>query len=469
MNNAKQLIAGLLIWWLSLPHAGAIPVVVVQPSAAIPTLIHHPPAIRAQIKQLHQVAQTRPRDANAAGKLGMALHAYNEYVAAAQWFARARGLAPGEMRWTYFAGLTQAALGNTTEALTFFQQVADYDPAKIKAADLLLAQNKPNEAETLYRAAIKNNPSPQWAWYGLGRVNAARQDWTGAMQAFEQAIALSPQFGAAHYALALALREMGQLDNAKKHLAFYQAYQQIRPPVNDVWADEIAALNIGEQESLRRGVALAQDGNLDDAVREHKQALEVNPNFLQAHINLIQLYGRLNQPTQAEIHYRRAVQINPSAAEAHYNFGVVLVGAQKQAAAKTAFAQALVSNPHFAEAHFNLGILALQDARLTDAIAHFQASLESQPNNRSAHFELGRIFVHQQNYAAALQHFQQTLTPEDQDTPRYLYALAATNLRMGNRGEGVSLLQRARQRAAAFGQQELLSSIERDLKTLEEK
>ena len=94
----------------------------------------------------------------------MVLQAYNEYQSAADCFARARALAPKELRWTYFAGLAQAALGNTAQALMLLQQVPDYLPAQIKGADLLFAQNKPDEAEALYRAATKKNPASQGAW-----------------------------------------------------------------------------------------------------------------------------------------------------------------------------------------------------------------------------------------------------------------------------------------------------------------
>lgn len=56
---------------------------------------------------------------------------------------------------------------------------------------------------------------------------------------------------------------------------------------------------------------------------------------------------------------------------------------------------------------------------------HFQATVENRPDHRMAHFELGRLLVHKGQFAEAINHFQQTLKPEDENTPRYLYALAA--------------------------------------------
>lgn len=429
----------------------------------------YPAAVRAQIAQVYQEAKTHPNDADALGKLGMVLQSYNEYQNAAMCFARAQALAPKETRWTYYAGLAQAALGNTAQALALWQQVPEYVPAQLKAADLLLTQNQIEAAGDLYAAVTRKTPASPWAWYGLGRVQAARQEAQAAIKSFEQALALAPEFGAAHYALALVLRDSGRLGKAKEHLALYQQYKLVRPALPDPWLDEIKALNHSAQEYLNRGLALESAGDLQGSVREHEQALAVDAKLLQAHLNLIQLYGRLAQPEQAEKHYRSALRLNPNVAEAHYNFGVVLVAAQRTTEAQAAFTRALASNPHYAEAHFNLGVLAVQEQKLTEAISHFRAALEANPNFRAAHFEWGRILVAQQQLAEAIRHFEQTLLPEDYETPRYLYALGATHIRAGAHEKGLAYLRQARAQAEARGQKELLKSLDRDLQSLEGK
>lgn len=397
----------------------------------------------------------------------MALQAYGEHQAAAVCFAQAQQLAPQELRWVYYAGLAQLSLSHTAQALALFRQANEYLPAQIKAADIFFAINKMDEAEVVYRAAVKKNPQAQWAWYGLGRVQAVRQDFHAALNSFERAVSLSPQFGAAHYALALVLRDAGRIGKAKEHLALYQQYKLIRPASNDPWTEEIAALNLSAIIHLNRGLALEADGELAASAEEHEKALEVDPMLVQAHLNLIQLYGRLAQAEQAEKHYRAALLINPNLVEAHYNFGVMQLALQKTEAAKKAFALTLASNPHHAEAHYNLGLLRLQETKLAEAAQHFQAAIDGNPNFRQAHFQLGRILVHQNRLTEALQHFEQTLVPEDNDTPGFMYALAATYVRAEQRAKGLELLRQARELAVARGQKELLNSIDRDLKILE--
>jgi len=62
---------------------------------------------------------------------------------------------------------------------------------------------------------------------------------------------------------------------------------------------------------------------------------------------------------------------------------------------------------------------------------------------------------------------QKTLTPEDEDTPRFKYALAAVYARAGDRRRALQYMKEARSGAAPANQNDLLALIERDLGLLE--
>ena len=72
---------------------------------------------------------------------------------------------------------------------------------------------------------------------------------------------------------------------------------------------------------------------------------------MQAHVNLIRLYGTLGRPEKAEEHYRAATALNPGLAEIYYNHGVLLAGIQQPNEAAEAFRCAIDLNPAYAEAH----------------------------------------------------------------------------------------------------------------------
>ncbi|HEV2667913.1 MAG TPA: tetratricopeptide repeat protein, partial [Blastocatellia bacterium] len=383
--------------------------------------------IREQLRKAYAAAQSSPRDAEAVGRLGMTLHTYEEYQGAAVCYERARRLAPDEIRWVYYLGIVQAALGKHVEAAVVFKEATrlrpDYLPARLRLADSLLASGQRLGSRPLYETVVKKNAAIAQAYYGLGRIDAAGGELVAAAAHFRKAIELFPEYGAAHYALGLALRDLGQAAKAQEHLALSQKHKLSRPPLEDPLLNAIAELNALGTEILKRGVVLESAGRIEESIAEHERALEINPQLTQAHINLIQLYGRTGQLEKAEKHYRAVVAINPNLAESHYNYGVMLAGRERYAEAAQAFHRSLQINQFSAEAHHNYAAMIEREGRLDEAAEHYRKALENRPSHRLAHFHLGRILVHRGKLAEAIEHFHQTLTEEDEQTPRFTYAL----------------------------------------------
>jgi Tfp pilus assembly protein PilF len=220
---------------------------------------------------------------------------------------------------------------------------------------------------------------------------------------------------------------------------------------------------------LRRGIDLAEDGQLQAAAQEHEKALDADPTLVQAHIDLIKIYGLLNQPDQAESHYRAALALNPNLAELHYNYGVLLTGRARYTEAAESFRRALDLNPSLAEAHNNYAFLLMMSGHLEEAAQEYRAAISNKPDYRAAHFNLGRILIQQGKVREAISHFLLTLTPSDEETPRCTYALAAAYARAGDTENALKYMRQAQSEAAALGQAELRNSIEKDLRLLEQK
>ena len=111
----------------------------------------------------------------------------------------------------------------------------------------------------------------------------------------------------------------------------------------------------------------------------------------------------------------------------------------------------------------------MSSGKLEEAEKHYQAAIDNKPNYRSAKFNLGRILVHREKFQVAIGFFLQTLTPEDEDTPRFMYALAAAYARAGKGQDALKYMREARRKAEALGQSDLMSSIDKDLRILEAK
>lgn len=236
-------------------------------------------------------------------------------------------------------------------------------------------------------------------------------------------------------------------------------------PHNHEHANE--ATSAEASELLKRGAALDSAGKTAEAIAAQESALARNPNLVQAHINLISLYGRTAEMTKAEAHYQAALAINPDLPDLHYNYGVLLVGQERFSDAAKSFQRCLQLNPYYAEAHHNYATMIEREGKLDEAAKHYRKAIENKSGFRAAHFALGRILVNQDKMTEAIAQFQQTLTPDDDETPRYLYALGATYIRAGDKPKGIQSLREALKRASALQQTQLVNSLARDLKTLE--
>lgn len=430
------------------------------------------PGIRDQVKKADEEARKNPNDAGLVGKLAMILHTYEEHELAVMVYQRARKLQPNDFQWSYLLAVCQSALGKHAEAAASFREALsrkpDDLPAQLRLADALLAMNDLAESRKLYEAIIAKEPRTAQAFYGLGRIQTKLSEKT-AIESLRKAVEVSPSWGAAHYTLAMAYRNEGNAAKVAEHLRLSEQHKLVRPFLLDSWMNTVAELNAGATEKLRRGVELEAEGRLDESIAEHLRALELNPQYLQVHVNLIQLYGRMRQPAKAEEHYRAAVALNPTLAEAHYNFGVLLAEQKRFAEAAQAFRQAVEANPNFAEARLNYGATLEAEQRYDEVLQQYRLAVEAKPNLRQARFQLARMLIYKQRLPEAIEQLQQTLLPEDAETPRFTYALAATYARAGDKTNAVKFARIARDKAAALKQMELLAQIEQDLKVLEAK
>ena len=428
------------------------------------------PAVRVLVKQSLDEARRNPRDADAAGELGIVLYAHEQLGAARTCYLRAQALDQKAFRWPYYLSAVESGIGNHEAALRFLDDALEidpkYPPALLRRAEILFDQGKLEESAALYTRITESNAGSATAWYGLGRAQLGKGDAAGAARSLRKACDLFPQYGSAHYALAQALRQLGQQEEAARQLAFFERFKIYVPPVGDPLMAEVHRTNISATSFIRQATDLDSQGRVQEALQLHLKAVETDPGSAQAHANLISLFARSNDSGKAEEHYRKAIALNPNQADAHYNYGVLLFAQRKTAEAKTAFEKALASNRYFAEAHNNLGYLLETEGRTADAERHYRVAIENMPSYRLAHFHLGRLLLSRRKYAQAIAELEKTTAPEDNDTPGFLYALGAAYGRSGNHARAAAVMHEAREKAAARGQSQLVASLDRDLATL---
>ena len=113
-----------------------------------------------------------------------------------------------------------------------------------------------------------------------------------------------------------------------------------------------------------------------------------------------------SSPEQAKEVYERVLELDPEHIDAHVNLGRVLHEEGAPAAAEQHYRRALELDPEHDTAAFNLGV-ALEDlGRLRDAIEAYLRALELDPQNADAHFNLAGLYERRGEKAAALRHLK---------------------------------------------------------------
>jgi len=157
------------------------------------------------------------------------------------------------------------------------------------------------EAEGLARRAVAVNPAYDSAYTTLGTILVARDDARDAEQAFREAMRLAP-------ARPAAAANLGAL------YARARRYEEALPLLRAAWAKQpdtqwIRA-NLGQ--ALRdRGIVLAGQGRLAEAVELFQEALRVTPEDADVHRNLGLALWQQGRRDEAGPHLERAVALKP--------------------------------------------------------------------------------------------------------------------------------------------------------------
>jgi tetratricopeptide (TPR) repeat protein len=110
------------------------------------------------------------------------------------------------------------------------------------------------------------------------------------------------------------------------------------------------------------------------ALEAYERALDLDPDMVDAHVNLGRVLQLAGERGRAEPHYREAVRLAPEDPTPHFNLGVLLEELGRRDEAVHAYRQAILRDPDFADAHCNLGLLLESLGRRQEAVRHLMAA-----------------------------------------------------------------------------------------------
>lgn len=99
------------------------------------------------------------------------------------------------------------------------------------------------------------------------------------------------------------------------------------------------------KDALSAGMKSAEEGKTEDAVENMRKALKIFPDYFEAHLQLGNVFLKLNQFQEAIAELDFARQINPNDERAYQSFGLLLMKQKNFAVAVAVFAEAARLNP----------------------------------------------------------------------------------------------------------------------------
>jgi tetratricopeptide (TPR) repeat protein len=173
---------------------------------------------------------------------------------------------------------------------------------------------------------------------------------------------------------------------AKKELADYY-----RATGRAAEAAELATTEAGGElaraiELNNEGVAMRDLGRLGEAMARFREAIEIWPDFRDAHFNLGVVYHNMRMNDSALVSLRRAASIDPTNADTRYNLGIVYDAMGNAALAEVEYREAVAIDERHARAWANLGSLLGKKGDFQGAISALDRAIRIDPGLLQARY-----------------------------------------------------------------------------------
>jgi tetratricopeptide (TPR) repeat protein len=309
--------------------------------------------------------------------------------------------------------------------------------------------------ETLWEHALACTSGNYVAHNNLGYDLAHQGRPAEAIEHYQKALEINPDFAEAHNNLGTALLDQGRLEEASEH--FHQALDK-----DPAFAE--AHNNLG--------LLLTKQGRAAEAIEQYRKAIELNPDRAEMYNNLGKLLVTQGRIAEAMEQFQKALEVEPDDAKVRYNLADILTAQGRWDEAIEQYQQALKQMPDSIHGHYQLGLALQSRGRFAAAVAQLQKVLELDPKHIPAQNNLAWLLatcpdnsLRDGKKAVALA--QQAVQSSGNKSPEILDTLAAAYAEAGSFPEAVETAQRALDLSAAQNKKTLAEVIQNQLKLFE--
>ncbi len=321
----------------------------------------------------------------------------------------------------YLSGIANQSLGRTKEATANFEQASNLEPTNsqilLTLTNLYLQTNRAGDAERVAKRAITFNPTDKRVFENYGLVLAQVKKYDDARTQFESAAKLDPKDP-----LPVVLEARSYVDQKAYSLALQDFDRALAIDPN--FGDAL----------LGKARLLASQHNVKDAIAAYEQLVTGSPtDDMKAAIVIeeYQLYRDEKQPDQALTTLKRAVANYPKVAAVHLAYGDYYAGiAHDLNSAESEWKTALGPNRDNPDALQRLGDLALSRNKPNDAADDYKRITQLLPGDPGPYVELAQVYAIQKQYQQAKDAYSQSF--QIARTPAALAGVGASDFQLKN-------------------------------------
>ena len=198
---------------------------------------------------------------------------------------------------------------------------------------------------------------------------------------------------------------------------FYRRVTELQPDYVEAW--------------LNLGVALRTAGRVKDAAAAYRQAISLKPDLPEAHNNLGLALQQQGEQEEALAALKRAIELRPGYARAYANMSQSLLKLDRIPEAEEACRKAIELEPEMTDGYLNLGLVLMAQNRQHETAEIFRRVALLQPDDLKSRSNLGVAEKEVGNIARALE-LQREANALDLDDPTPLWNEAHALMLMGD-------------------------------------
>ena len=347
------------------------------------------------IDEYKRLLQINPNSYELFYELGKQYFKSKQYEKAIEAFISATNIKPDFIHGYFYQGLSYYKNEEIKEAITVYTKVLDMDPefyeANANLGEIYRLDGDANNAIKYFKKAvsINNKASLQKR---LGDCYKDLKKYQEALECYNKSISINKQESS---------QEKNYAVSCYNEMADIRILQEKYSEAKKLALKGLEIIPDNANLHFIAAFASEKDNDSASAIDEYLKAIELNPTFTTAYINVSALYNAIGEPQNAVDILKRGLEHDATNYKLLNNLGNALQKLEFYEEAIKNYKKAISLNNDISDLHLNLGLCYKSVNNQKEAIKSFTKAAELSPSSEEIQYELAESYFQLQDYENA--------------------------------------------------------------------